>query len=166
MEKIITLPERDYQAFKHHLLKPYRFIRENIDYMFVRDGVRHCLLVTGTGCQDGVLVESEGADYARYTSYVPNMAMLSARKYQTLEAQNARLEAVIEAIIKSGRTAMVSDGLGFSDEIMEGERLSAAESELVIKMLAERGEVREVQLNEDGITVTYNHSNDLQMNFM
>jgi len=35
--------------------------------------VWHCLLVTGEGMEDGVLVESEGSSYARYSSFVPSV---------------------------------------------------------------------------------------------
>lgn len=37
-----------------------------MDLMCEKDGVWHCLLVTGEGMEDGVLVESEGSSYARY----------------------------------------------------------------------------------------------------
>lgn len=50
-------------------------ILENKDIMCEdKEGVYHCLLVTGEGKRDGVLVESKGYDYARYASYVSDAA--------------------------------------------------------------------------------------------
>lgn len=39
--------------------------------MYEKDGVWHCLLVAGEGMDEGVLVESEGSAYARYSAFVP-----------------------------------------------------------------------------------------------
>ena len=40
------------------------------------NGVYHCLLLTGEGRNDGLLVESEGYGYCRYASHVPNVSGL------------------------------------------------------------------------------------------
>ena len=51
----------------------YQFIAENTDLMYVEheddnSWISHCLLVMGESSDDGILVESEGADYARYSA--------------------------------------------------------------------------------------------------
>lgn len=76
VEKVITLPAKEYEAFTRNLLHDYDFIRDNVDLMCEKDGVWHCLLVTGEGMDDGVLVESEGSSYARYSSFVPSVSAL------------------------------------------------------------------------------------------
>jgi len=35
-----------------------------------KNGVRHCILVKVSGENDGILVESEGYEYARYAAYL------------------------------------------------------------------------------------------------
>lgn len=65
VEKVIVLPAGEYESFTKHLMHDYDFIRDNVDLMCEKDGVWHCLLVTGEGTEDGVLVESEGSSYAR-----------------------------------------------------------------------------------------------------
>lgn len=60
-------------------LRDYGFIQENIEQMHCdSNGVYHCLLLTGEGRNDGLLVESEGYSYCRYASYVPNISGLIA----------------------------------------------------------------------------------------
>ena len=71
VEKVITLSDAEYRYFAGHLLKEYDFIRDNVDLMYEESGVWHCILVTTKGGEDGILVESEGAGYARYAAPVP-----------------------------------------------------------------------------------------------
>lgn len=68
VEKVITLPSEQYAYFTQHLMKEHDFIKENVDLMYEKDGVWHCLLVAGEGMDEGVLVESEGSAYARYSA--------------------------------------------------------------------------------------------------
>ena len=74
VEKVIMLPAGEYESFTNHLMHRHDFIRENVDFMYEKDGVRHCLLVTGEGMEEGVLVESEGSSYARYFAFVPSVS--------------------------------------------------------------------------------------------
>ncbi len=88
VEKVITLPAEQYAYFTQHLMKDYDFIKENVDLMCEKDGVWHCLLVTGEGMDEGVLVESEGSSYARYSAFVPS-AQEIIRQYQDMQEVQA-----------------------------------------------------------------------------
>lgn len=72
IEKVIHLSDSDFARFQQTLLDNYDFLHENADLMRVEDGVTHCLLVVGETFEDGILVNSEGSDYARYAAYFPN----------------------------------------------------------------------------------------------
>lgn len=73
IEKIISLTKEDYERFADNLLQDYGFIKENTESMYVdNEGISHCILVIGEDEPDGILVQSEGADYARYTALLPN----------------------------------------------------------------------------------------------
>ena len=92
VEKVITLPADEYAEFSQNLLRSYDFIREHKELMCETDGVWHCLLVTGEGMEEGILVESEGSAYARYYAFVPSIKGL-IEQYQTMrETQNADME--------------------------------------------------------------------------
>jgi len=73
IERIVRLDSGDFFHFKHNLLQDYDFIRDNnhLPCSFDTEGVAHCLLVLDRDGEDGILVRSEGADYARYSSYMP-----------------------------------------------------------------------------------------------
>lgn len=52
-------------------LQRYDFIAENLNLMGISGDTWNCILVTARGVQEGVLVQSDGADYARYASLIP-----------------------------------------------------------------------------------------------
>lgn len=79
--KMIELTARQYQHFASHLLADAPFIAANKDFMAYdeQSGVTRCLLVTARGRRDGILVDSQGFDYARYAAYVPDKTHLELR---------------------------------------------------------------------------------------
>ena len=61
VEKKVCLPAGEFEEFLKNPLGDMPCIVENIDLMQEdQEGIYHCLLVTGEGRRDGVLVESEG----------------------------------------------------------------------------------------------------------
>lgn len=80
IEKVIVLPDAEYDYFTKHLLYDYDFIDENRELMGEWDSVWHCLLVTGDRNGEGVLVQSEGSSYARYSAFVPSVSGLNIQE--------------------------------------------------------------------------------------
>lgn len=77
VEKIIELSADEFEFFRRNMLEHFDFIKENSDLMYQKaDRVNHCLLVLGKDQDDGILVESEGWSYAKYTAFVPNARQL------------------------------------------------------------------------------------------
>lgn len=70
VERTIELEPVAYREFSNDLLEDREFLKENVKQMYV-DGekVWHCLLVKAKDGRDGILVETEGYDYARYAAY-------------------------------------------------------------------------------------------------
>lgn len=71
IDKVIELDPVGYRHFSENLHEDYYFIHDNIPLMHMdSDGVTcHCLLVKEAGARDGILIESEGYNYARYAAY-------------------------------------------------------------------------------------------------
>lgn len=87
IEKVITLDIVVFDYFKKHLLSDFDFIRDNEEVMYKEnDGTAHCLLVIGEGNEDGILVESEGYAYARYSAYLPNALIYLTANMEEAEA--------------------------------------------------------------------------------
>jgi len=102
VEKSVTLSAEEFAHFSQNLMSDYDFIRENIDRMYQdENGVKHCLLVLGEGCADGILVESEGSTYARYSAFVPNARQLLQQYDPTLQSFCDRMQEAMERTVHS-----------------------------------------------------------------
>ena len=102
VEKSVTLSAEEFAHFAQNLMSDYDFIRENIDRMYQdENGVKHCLLVLGEGCADGILVESEGSTYARYSAFVPNARQLLQQYDPTLQSFCDRMQEAMERTVHS-----------------------------------------------------------------
>lgn len=113
VEKTVELPADLFAYFSRNLLDDYDFILENIDFMYQdKDGVNHCLLVLGEGQDDGILVESEGSAYARYSAFVPNARQLwqHAQYDPALKSFCDRMQAAMEEILRTA-PQLCQDGM-------------------------------------------------------
>ena len=93
IEKVIHLSDSDFARFQQTLLDNYDFLHDNADLMRVENGVTHCLLVVGETFEDGILVNSEGSDYARYAAYFPNAKSFLLTQGQTQQVVQAEAPA-------------------------------------------------------------------------
>ncbi|MHB1455247.1 MAG: DUF5049 domain-containing protein [Saccharofermentanales bacterium] len=68
IEKTVELEKAQYVEFTENLLDDYDFIKENLPLMCTdAGGIRHCILVKEIGADSGVLSESSGYPYSRYS---------------------------------------------------------------------------------------------------
>lgn len=158
IEKAITVPAEKLEEILRHPARHQEIIAENAGLMRV-DGndVYHCLLVTGEGRPDGLLIESEGSGCARYASYVPEATAL---RYPTLSKMNRELAEAVDFIIAEG-TGQTSSGnwtLTF-DELEEKTGLCIEGKpflqETLGDMLLSRPEVADLAIDGGQFDVTY-----------
>ena len=158
VEKKVCLPAEAFEKFLRDPLQDVPCVVENKDLMCQdKEGVYHCLLVTGEGRRDGVLVEAEGYDYARYASYVPDAAAL---EYDSLSEFGAGLSRLADRMILEG-TSDTRDGnwVFYLDQIQEGCDFSFSENpaltELLADMLVERPEVSLASIRSDCLELRF-----------
>ena len=76
--KVIQLTGNEFERFMFHLLDDMPFIANNTG-LTGKDqdtGEIRCLLVVRKGGRNGILVNSEGYNYARYAAYVRDISCL------------------------------------------------------------------------------------------
>lgn len=84
VEKAIAVSHAEFENLKRHPLQDNDLIAENTDLMYCdSDDIYHCLLIYDEEQGDGLLVEAEGASYARYAQYIPNAKLLYENHMQT-----------------------------------------------------------------------------------
>lgn len=112
IEKVIHLSDSDFARFQQTLLDNYDFLREHADLMRVEGSVTHCLLVVGESFEDGILVNSEGSDYARYAAYFPNAKsyLLTHGQTQQVEQVKAPVEAASPSAVGGVSAALLAYG--------------------------------------------------------
>ena len=115
IEKVIHLSDSDFARFQQTLLDNYDFLHENADLMRVENGVTHCLLVVGETFEDGILVNSEGSDYARYAAYFPNAKSFLLTQGQTQQVVQA--EAPAEAASPSAVSGVSAALLAYGEKM-------------------------------------------------
>ena len=159
IEKTITVPAEEFEDLLVDPLEGRTFLAEYASLMRqdrIHD-VFHCLLVTGEGRTDGLLVESEGYDFARYASYVPEVTALV---YPSLAQINRRLTAAVEAVVAEGIQQAKKENWSLSFEELENRTGLCAErnpflQELLGGMLFDRPEVTDLTMKDGCIEISF-----------
>lgn len=74
IEKTVIINDELFNIFISDPLNDYDFIKENIELMYIdNNNVLHCIFVTSDSHDFGLLIESEGYSYARYSAYLPKI---------------------------------------------------------------------------------------------
>lgn len=95
VEKAVPVSTEEFERLKHAPMCNNDLISENLNSMWYGNGVHHCLLSYDKQQGDGLLIESEGAPYARYAQYIPNAKLLYENHMQT-HAHEMRLLCPLE----------------------------------------------------------------------
>ena len=161
VEKTVEMSADWFDHFSENLLNDYDFILENTDCMYEdTDGVSHCLLVLGKGRDYGILVESEGSSYARYSAFLPNarqLLQLEQRYTPALQDYCDRMQAAMDEIV---RTAPFHHQDGMLRILLSDFNPSPGEypldTAMLCKMLSSQPEFDAVELFENEIIMQTN----------
>lgn len=148
IEKVVELSAEKYSAFCRELTEDYDFIHE-CAYDLYKDGngVNHCLLVLGAGSRDGILVRSEGSDWARYHAYLPNARQLvDMDRHPSLDDFNREAVALVDKYTKLAVDCQLDGRYKVSlDDIRNSAGNHYMQDSLIVEMLSEREEIDVVE---------------------
>lgn len=143
------LDKEQFDRFCSNLLLDYDFIVTHANFLYDDGNRTHALLVLCEGEEDGILVNSEGSFYARYSSYLPRARLILSDE----------IRRVADAIL-NGRFGESEDGawlIGF-DDIKEHLDLTVTPNNgigtLLLEELESREEVDQVIATEDSLQIT------------
>ncbi|HOF68779.1 MAG TPA: DUF6329 domain-containing protein [Ruminococcus sp.] len=88
---------------RDHPLEDAPEIIENRDLMYMEGNTAHCILFLDANGNDGILVEAEGADYARKLEFISNArAIIKQSEFTYGERQlHAELKAMADRIARA-----------------------------------------------------------------
>lgn len=97
IEKAVPVSHTKFQCIANSPLSDEPIIAENRENMYFdsSDNMYHCLLIYDRDYGDGIVVNSEGSNYARYAQYVPQ-AKVIYEKYRATHLNELRLCCPIE----------------------------------------------------------------------
>ena len=140
VEKVLELSEREYARFYQSPLAEYDFIAKHRGAMRQdADGTRHCLLVLGENQEDGILVDAEGYDYARYHAFLPKARQLYLLdQYPTIAKFNQEMAEMAEQYTQK---AIIDQQSGMYRILTDELALDKVEAQLLVGMLEDRPEI-------------------------
>lgn len=157
VEKTVELSADWFEHFSQNLLNDYDFILENIDHMYQdNNGVNHCLLVLCEGRDDGIIVESEGSSYARYSAYLPcARKLMQQEQYPSLTAYADEMRWLADKYVQKALNGQLDCQYRIDfDEVRNLCRHNEFNDDLFMDMLSDRAEIDDVEFLDDGCTVT------------
>jgi len=161
VEKIIEIPQYEFMSLCRAPMKDRAFITENIDLMR-RDaeGVYHCLLVLGERCDDGILIEAEGYDYARKSAFMPGarQVVYGSQQYECLKRFEKSMNDAADELISCAR-AHYDDGNEESfragiEEICDGHDVGVGNCSLLVDLVLEREPTFDIEIDDDEIIIS------------
>ena len=98
IDKTVILPHSEFEHFRHITLADYDFIKNSLSELPTsNDRTCHCIMVLDEGSDDGILVDPQGYNYARYSAFVPNARQLyRLGQFSALEEMTADMERLVK----------------------------------------------------------------------
>lgn len=160
IEGIALMSGDEFEEFSNNLLEDRDFIIDRKEEMYVDSiGRIHGLLALNVESGDGILIDSQGHKYARYTSFMPNI-----KPY--IEQQ---ISMVAEQIIKeSAENTSNGSWAIYFDEIEESYGIIVKENNgigtLLFDAITSRDEIAEVEVLDDcfDMTIYLDYCNNLE----
>ena len=93
VSEVITLTDKEYGSVLKDPLK-------DREYLAGRSGADTCVLLIGENSDDGILVDTQGYDYPRYSAFIPNARQIVEnfvqRETETVEVKSGENEPKLE----------------------------------------------------------------------
>ncbi len=156
VEKTVELSAEWFDHFSQNLMNDYDFIMENLECMYQdRNGINHCLLVLGEERDDGILVESDGSSYARYSAFVPNARQLAVLdQHPSLSAFLNEMKQLTDRYVQKAVEGQMDCQYRIRlDEVESLCRCNGFNADLFMTMLSERPEIEYAELLENDCLV-------------
>ena len=147
-------------------MEEYTFIVESNELMKgSSNGNTRCLLVLGEGFDDGILVDSGGFDYARYSALIPNARQIIAydQRYESIEVLESGINETVDDVLELVRNYN-GDGKLCVDlcDIAEEHSLNQRDFLLLEDTLFECDEIKSAHLNGNVMIIEINRQEEEQ----
>lgn len=150
IDKVIVLPQSEFSDLMEHPLSGRDWITENRGLMHCSEKDMHCLLALGEDSVDGLVIEAEGYDYARYAAYLPGAGTLVLN-----EVRQAADFIVRNGVTNSTTGSMVTTFSQLEESLGLKVNPGNGFDEMILRELNLREEVWDAELHEGGFNTTF-----------
>lgn len=154
VEKVLEVSDSEFQTFIENPMNRNYYLPQYKNLMGFYDGSFHCVLFVDDKNGDGLLVNSEGADYARYSQYIPNARGIIQRHEQTAALDNLKIhmDCCIDRWLKQSENKTEFD-IPLTDLIDDG-NLAEIIVDYATEMLYSDPRIEACELTHNSIEVT------------
>ncbi|WP_407384099.1 DUF6329 domain-containing protein [Ruminococcus sp.] len=151
--QIVELTHDEFITLKSRPLDYYDFITDNKDKLqYDNSNIRQCIMFLDGDGDDGILVDPQGYDYARYSAYIPNSRQLCRLgQYPSLDEHNRDMESLVNhyvrEVIDSQSEGEVTLSLSDVGDYYQSEYQGFLDHELFQNMMMERPEFDSIEEN-------------------
>lgn len=151
--KVVEISHGDFNELKCNPLKDYDFISEYKDkFEYGNTSTIPCVMFLDSEGDDGILVDPQGYDYARYSAYVSNARQLCRLgQYPSLEESNKDMESLVEhyakEVLNTHRDGQATLSLSDVGDYYQSEYQGFLDHELFQNMMMERPEFDDIEEN-------------------
>ena len=151
--EVVEISHEDFNELKCNPLKDYSFITENKDKLeYENVSTVPCIMFIDGDGDDGILVDPQGYDYARYSAYISNARQLCRLgQYPSLDDYNRDMQSLVEHYVsevlseqKDGQAILSLSAVG---DYYQSEYQGFLDHELFQNMMMERPEFETIEEN-------------------
>ena len=158
VDRIVTLPHSVFAYFLRHTLDSQEFIAESLRYLpITTDNTRHCIMVLDEEAEDGILVDPQGYNYARYSAYVPNAKQLVQTQYPSLDKFIDKMREAVDKFVNRAIENQKNGKYYFDiEDVIREHDCEGFNSELFEDMICEREEFEDIDCCRGEYELTIN----------
>lgn len=157
VQKIVELSPAEFAEFTLNLYDAYDFISEfNEEKHSAAPNAQNALLVLGEHESDGILIDPQGYNYARYSAYIPNArSLVNQEQYPSLNAYGNEMRSKVDQYIRKAVDGQIDCQYSIDlNETCRQFEWGGFSEELFTDMLSDRPEIENVEAIDGYCIVT------------
>ncbi len=157
VDKVVELPQEAFTMFVQTPHDYYDFIKEfNAETHEETKDSRPCLLVLCECGEDGILIDTQGYDYARYSAYIPKARyLIKQEQYPSLNAYVNEMCWITDKYAQRAVRGQIDCQYVIDlNEIRRQFRHGGFSEELFTAMISDRSEIKSAETVDGYCTVT------------
>lgn len=147
VEKVVELRGKEFKNLMEHTLRDNLHVKAYRNLMYISGETAHCVLFLDADSSDGIIVESEGSDYARKSQFIPNARVLI--EYNEFTPMEKHLHGILKGMAeKIAELAHAGYKFFFFEKILGDTDIKSVMLSAVGQLLEQRSDMKSVRIHD------------------